>query len=524
VSASPDAIAAPEEEIRLDFRRVMVLFAVMLAMILELIDTSIVNVALPDMMGNLGATIDEIGWVITGYIVSNVIVIPMTSWLSNRFGRKRYITSSILLFTAASALCGISTTLPELVIFRVIQGLGGGALIATAQTVMVESFPPSRQGLGQGLFGVGAMLGPSLGPTLGGWITDNFSWPWVFYINVPLGLLAAALCVLYLENPPHQRVRRAMRVDYAGIALLVIGVGTLQTVFERGHRLDWFHSNVIVSLAITAAVAIALFIWRELTTDEPVVDLRVLRHRNLAVGCVLGVAMGIGLFGVIFLFPVYAQTLLGWTAWQTGMAVLPGSLATAVSMFIAGRFVWRTGPAPLYLVGAAIFTFALTGMMRWNHLSGWDDVIPAQIARGLAMGLMFVPLSTATLRMLPPADVPKAAGLYNLFRQLGGSFGIAVLATQLDHRSRVHGAYLAEHVHTLSPLAQARSESLAAMFESRGLEPQSAIDAAHQALSDLLALQSSALAFEDAYRLILIVVIVSLPLVLLLRRNAPGGA
>jgi len=526
VSAIAEARAgAPpaEAEFHLGFRRTMVLVAVMLAMILELIDTSIVNVALPDMMGNLGATIDEIGWVVTGYIVSNVIIIPMTSWLSGRFGRKRYTTSSILLFTAASALCGISTSLPELVTFRVFQGLGGGALLATAQTVMVESFPPSKQGLGQGLFGVGAMLGPSLGPTLGGWITDNFSWPWVFYINVPLGLTAAALCALYLENPPFEHIRRTKSVDYPGIALLVVGVGALQTVFERGHRLDWFDSNLITTLVCVASVSIALFIWRELTTEEPVVDLSVLRHRNLAIGCVLGVAMGVGLFGVIFLFPVFAQTLLGWTAWQTGMAVLPGSLATAVTMFIAGRLVWNTGPAPLYIGGAMVFTVALTSMMHWNTQSGWWDVVPTQVARGLAMGLMFVPLSTATLRMLPPADVPKAAGLYNLFRQLGGSFGIAVLGTMLDHRAKVHSAYLAESVTALSPLALQRESALQSMFQSRGLDAATALDAAHRAMGGTLQRQAMALAFNDAYRFILIAVLVSLPLVLLLRRGPPGG-
>ena len=519
-ASAQQAGVAGEEEFHLGFRRIMVLFAVMLAMILELIDTSIVNVALPDMMGNLGATIDEVGWVVTGYIISNVIVIPLTPWLSNRFGRRRYVTVSILIFVAASALCGISTSLLELVIFRVIQGLGGGALISTAQTVMVESFPPSKQGLGQGLFGVGAMLGPSLGPTLGGWITSNFSWPWVFYINVPLGLVAAALCALYLEDPPHQ-ARRAMKVDYVGLVLLIVGVGALQTVFERGHRLDWFESHLITTLTLTAALAIALFVWRELTTPEPMVDLHVLRHRSLAIGCVLGVAMGMGLFGVIFLFPVYSQTLLGWTAWQTGMAVLPGSLMTAVSMFVAGRIIWRTGPAPLYLAGGVVFVVALSGMMSWNHLSGWDDVMPAQLARGVAMGLMFVPLSTAALRMLPPQDVPKAAGLYNLFRQLGGSFGIAVLGTVLDYRTRIHGAYISEHVGTLSPWAAERSASLRALFESKGLDPASAVDAAEKTLSNLIALQARALAFEDAYRLILIVVVATAPLVLLLKRSNP---
>lgn len=522
--AEPAAPAAAE--VRLDFRRIMVLFAVMLAMILELIDTSIVNVALPDMMGNLGATIDEIGWVVTGYIISNVIVIPMTSWLSTRFGRQRHVTASILLFTAASALCGISSSLGELVLFRVLQGLGGGALISTAQAVMVESFPPSRQGIGQGLFGVGAMLGPSLGPTLGGWITDELSWPWVFFINVPLGLLAAGLCVAYLDDPPHQRGQRGLRVDYPGIALLVVGVGALQTLLERGHRLDWFHSSFILALAVVSVLAIVLFVWRELTTEQPVVDLRVLRHRNLAIGCVLGVAMGIGLFGVIFLFPVYSQTLLGWTAWQTGVAVLPASLATAVMMFISGRLVWRVGAAPLYIAGACVFVPSLLGMMHWNHLSGWGDVMLPQIGRGIAMGMMFVPLSTATLRMLPAADVPKAAGLYNLFRQLGGSFGIAVLGTLLDHRSRVHGAYLAEHVSALSPQALERTASLQALFEARGLDPASALDAVHRTLSGSLSLQSMALSFGDAYRFILCAVIASLPLAFFLpwgQRKPPGS-
>jgi MFS transporter, DHA2 family, multidrug resistance protein len=526
-AAETSAAAPVAEDFHLGFRKIMVLFAVMLAMILELIDTSIVNVALPDMMGNLGATIDEIGWVVTGYIISNVIVIPLTPWLSNRFGRRRYVTVSILIFVAASALCGISTSLLELVVFRVIQGLGGGALISTAQTVMVESFPPSKQGLGQGLFGVGAMLGPSLGPTLGGWITSNFSWPWVFYINVPLGLIAAAMCVLYMEDPPHQ-ARRAMKVDYIGLLLLIVGVGALQTVFERGHRLDWFESELITWLTLAAVVSIALFVWRELTTPEPMVDLHVLRHRSLAISSVLGVAMGMGLFGVIFLFPVYSQTLLGWTAWQTGMAVLPGSLMTAVSMFIAGRIIWRTGPAPLYLVGGVVFVVALSGMMSWNHLSGWDDVIPAQLARGVAMGLMFVPLSTAALRMLPPQEVPKAAGLYNLFRQLGGSFGIAVLGTMLDYRTRIHGSYISEHVSTLSPWAAERSANLQAMFAQRGLDAGTAADAAEKALSNLINLQARALAFEDAYRLILIVVVATAPLVLLLKRADPmpkaGGA
>jgi MFS transporter, DHA2 family, multidrug resistance protein len=521
VSTAVSASLVSEEDFRLDFATLMIVFAVMLATILEIIDTSIVNVALPDMMGNLGATVDEIGWVVTGYIISNVIVIPMTSWLSSRFGRKRYLTTSILIFTAASALCGTATSLGELVAFRVMQGLGGGALLATAQSVMIESFPPSRQGVGQAIFGVGAMIGPSLGPTLGGWITDNLSWPWVFFINVPLGLLAATLCALYLHDPPHLVGRRDMRVDYPGIALLVVGVGALQTVLERGHRLDWFESRFVLTLSIVAALAIVLFVVRELTAEEPVVDLRVLRHSCLSVGCALGVVMGVGLYGSIFLFPVYSQTLLGWTAWDSGMAILPSSIATAATMALVGRLVWRIGPRPIFATGMGIFLVALFGMMRWNHLSGWDDVILPQVGRGIAMGAMFVPLSTATLRSLPAPDVPKGAGLYNLFRQLGGSFGIAVLGTLLDQRARVHGAYLAEHVTALSPQVQQRVGALQGFFEGRGLGVSSALEAAHRALAGALHVQSTALAFEDAYRFVALVCIVSIPLIFFLGRSLP---
>jgi len=510
-----------EEDFRLDLPLLMTVFAVMLATLLEIIDTSIVNVALPEMMGNLGATVDEIGWVVTGYIVSNVIIIPMTNWLATRFGRKRYLTGSVLLFTAASVLCGQATSLEELVVFRIIQGLGGGALLATAQSVMIESFPPSKQGIGQAIFGVGAMIGPSLGPTLGGFIVDQSSWPWIFYINLPLGLLAAALCAIYLKDPPHLTGRRDLNVDVPGIALLVVGIASLQTVFERGHRLDWFESDLIVGLSVTAALALALFVWRELTTDEPVVDLRVLRYRSLWVGCTLGAVMGIGLYGSIFLFPVYSQTVLGWNAWNSGMAILPSSIATALTMMVVGRLVWRLGPRPIYLTGVGIFMVALVGMMGWTHQSGWNDLLWPQIGRGLAMGAMFVPLSTATLRTLPASEVQKGAGLYNLFRQLGGSFGIAILSTMIDQRGAVHRAAIGEHVTALSVATRMRLGALQSHFIDRGFDAATAYQAAVRTLSDIVHQQAAALAFEDAYAFIFAASLLALPLAFLIRGGVP---
>lgn len=525
MSASTDALAPPAPPVRLPLRTWLMIVGVMLAVVLEILDTSIVNVALPTMMGNLGATVDEVSWVVTSYIIANVVVIPMTSWLAARFGRRRYFVASILLFTGASFLCGAARSLPTLVAFRVLQGLGGGALLSLSQSILVETFPPERQGTGQAIFGMGAMLGPSLGPTLGGWITDRWSWPWIFYVNVPLGIAAALICFRTLPAPRvAPRGGAGAGVDWTGIALLVVGVAALQTLLERGNRLDWFASDWIVALAAIAAVALVLFVVHELRTEHPIVDLRVFRHRALGVGCAWGAAMGVGLYGSVFLFPLFTQQLLRWNSWQSGVAILPSSLATALTMPIAGRLVWRLGPAPLLGVGLAVFVPALWGMSHWTLQSGYWDLFWPQVGRGVAMGLMFVPLSTATLRALPPADVLQGAGLYNLFRQLGGSMGIAVLATLVDHRSVLHHARLAENVTPFSEAARARLDALAAGLAARGLDPESAASAAYAALDRIVAAQASLLAFRDCYLVILALFLVLAPLVPLLRRPPVAGA
>ncbi len=526
MSASPSTEAAwgegGEAEFRFDLHRILIIVSVMMAVLLEIIDTSIVNVALPSMMGNLGATLDEADWVITGYIVSNVVVIPMTGWLSARFGRKRYFVSSILLFTAASLLCGLSTSINELVMWRVVQGLGGGALLATAQSILVETFPASRQGQAQAIFGVGAMLGPSLGPTLGGWLTDAYSWHWIFLVNVPLGIAAAALCATELQDPDYLRGQRTARVDWLGLALLVVGIGALQTMLERGNKDDWFASPLIVTLAVVAVLGLAGLVVRELTTDHPIVDLRVLRHRPLAVGCALGALMGIGLYGSVFLFPVFTQELLGWTAWNSGLAILPSSAATAVMMLFVGRGVWTIGPRPIFVFGMAVMVVALVGMSDWTLEAGWDQIWLPQVLRGVAMGAMFVPLSTATLRALPPHEVPKGAGLYNLFRQLGGSIGIALLATLLDHRGDVHRAQLAAHVGVYDPVSAERLRGMAAGLVQRGLDPHGAQQAAAALLERLLEAKAAALAFQDAYLVLAVLFAALLPLGFAVARHAPG--
>jgi DHA2 family multidrug resistance protein len=519
---SATADLAREEGYRLDLRRLLIVVSVMLAVLLEIIDTSIVNVALPSMMGNLGATLDEIDWVITGYIVSNVIVIPMTGWLAGRFGRKRYFTTSILIFTLASLFCGLSSSVTELVAWRIVQGLGGGALLATSQAILIESFPPSKQGVGQAIFGVGAMIGPSLGPTLGGWLTDNYSWHWIFLINVPLGLAAAALCAANLSDPEHLRGGRSGRVDWPGIALLVVGIGSLQTLLERGNREDWFASPLIVALAATAAASLAALVWHELRSEHPIVDLRVLRRRSLATGCALGALMGVGLYGSIFLFPVYTQSLLGWTAWNSGLAILPSSIATAVVMAFVGRLIWNIGPRPILGFGMCVMIAALLGMHGWSLESGWNQLLTPQILRGVAMGAMFVPLSTATLRSLPAPEVHKGAGLYNLFRQLGGSFGIAILTTVLDHRAELHRTGLAVHVGPLDAPTAGALDTLGRALAARGLDPQTAHAAAAGFVERLLDAHASMAAFQDAYLGMAILFAAMLPLAFGVARHAPG--
>jgi DHA2 family multidrug resistance protein len=511
-----------DEDWQLDLGTLLIVLSVMLAVMLEIIDTSIVNVALPSMMGSLGATLDEIDWVITGYIVSNVIIIPMTGWLAARFGRKRYFVTSILIFTAASLLCGTSTSATELVLWRIVQGMGGGALVATSQAVLVETFPPSKQGVGQAIFGFGAMIGPSLGPTLGGWITDNYSWHWIFFINVPLGLGAAMLCATYLEEPAYLANRRPSRIDWPGITFLVVGVGCLQTLLERGHKDDWFQSPFIMALAVAAGVSIVALVIRELTTEHPIVDLRVLRRRPLAVGCCLAVLMGVGLYGTVFLFPVFTQSLLDWNAWNSGLAILPSTAATAVVMLYAGRLVWRIGPRPLLWTGMVLMIFALSLMSRWNLQTGWDQILIPQILRGTATGMMFVPLATATLRALPTEEVPAGAGLYNLCRQLGGSFGIAALTTVLDQRGEIHRTNIAGYVGPLTQTVAHQLDALTGGFVQRGFDVGTARNLAAASIDQMVSAHASMMAFQDAYVVIASLFAIAIPVVFLVARHAPG--
>jgi len=518
IAAWPPAIADADP-----YRnRYLIAIAVTLASVLELIDTSIVNVALPDMMGNLGATLDEIAWVSTGYIIANVIVIPMSGWLSAYFGRRKYLAGSIMLFVVASFLCGAAHSLVELVAFRIVQGVGGGALLSTAQATLFEAFPPEDVGIGQAIFGVGVMVGPTIGPTLGGWIVDNYQWPWIFYINVPLGILAAILVLTYVRNASHQE--RSRTVDVAGIALLAVCIGSLQWMLERGERNDWFDSRFIVTLLAVSIVSGVLLVWRELTAKEPVIDFRVLRSRQLTAGVLIAAMLGLALYGSVFVLPIFLQQLHGMTAWQTGKIILPGALASAVTMGFVGRNAGRLDARITVTGGSLLFLLSMWMLSRLTLDAGAGDMFWPLIWRGTGLGLIFVPLTNATMADLETERLAQGTGMFNLTRQLGGSLGIAVMATLLGRFAAQHRAALVAHLASGDAGSVAR---LAALTQGMVAKGASLIVAKQQALALLDAqvmAQANVLAFSRIYLLSGLLLCTALPLLFLFKTGKGRGS
>ncbi len=505
--------------------RYLIALTVTLASVMELLDTSIVNVAIPHMMGNLGATLDQIAWVSTGYIVANVIVLPITGWLSAYFGRRRYFAGSIALFTVASFFCGNAHSLGQLVAWRIVQGLGGGALLSTAQAVLYEVFPPSEYGVAMAIFGMGVMVGPTLGPTLGGWITDTYSWPWIFYINIPFGMIALLLTLTYLRDS--RFAQKVGRVDALGLLLLAAGVGTLQTMLERGESLDWFASREIVMYGLVSAASLTWFILHELRTDHPVVDLRILKSVQFSAGLAFGGALGLCLYATVFVLPVYLQTVLGFTANQTGMVILPGALASAVTMAVTSRARGRMDGRILVVAGVAIFMVAMWQMSCFTTLSGQSDFVWPLVLRGVGLGLVFVPLTNLSLADLPMEKIPNGTGLFNLMRQLGGSIGIALSATFFTRLEIQNRAVLTENVTRFSDVAMARLSALTSAMVARGAAPGAAEAQALALMNAQVTRQAMMLSFEKLFIMFGWSFALAIPLLLVMRKGrgfVGGGA
>lgn len=507
----------PEE--RVYRHRYIIAAAVSLAAMMQVIDTSIVNVAIPHMMGNLGATVEEISWVSTGYIIAAAIVIPLTGWLAGFFGRKRYFIGSIVLFTIASFLCGTSSSLGELVLWRIVQGIGGGALISTSQAILWESFPREEVGTGMAFFGMGVMVGPTLGPTLGGWLTDNYSWPWIFFINVPVGILAVTMIGAYVHDHPEQV--RSRRIDGVGIGLLIVAVGAVQLMLERGERLDWFASDLVTALAVVSVVSAVLLVWHELHTEHPAIDLRLLKQAQFSAGSAMGIVLGAGLFGSVFILPIFLQGMLHMTAWQTGLIILPGAIASAVSMAVVGRLTAVVDNRLLIVIGSLFFGIGMWQLSTITAETGTTDLFWPLIWRGAGLGLIFVPLTNLTLLQIAPRDLSQATGLNNFFRQLGGSFSIAAMASLLTHWVLEEHAILSAQVSAYSPLALQSVGEIQEGMMARGVNAFTAHRAALGAIDGRIFLQANVLAFERIFLLSGVLLIGALPLLLLFRQGKP---
>ncbi len=476
----------------------LITVTVMLGMIMAIIDSTIVNVALNTIGGNLGATVDEVAWVATGYILASVVVMPLNGWLTALLGRKTFYAISLAVFTIASFLCGIASSIWVLVAYRVIQGIGGGALQPTAQAILFETYPPEKRGAAMAIFGLGAMVGPAVGPTLGGYIIDNANWPLIFYINIPIGIIAFLLTLAVIPNPKFLAKPKG-GIDWTALGLLTAGLASLQYVLERGERDDWFQSSTIQLLTAVAVISLTVFIVKSLRDKYPIVDLYVFKFRSFSIGSILGVIMGFGLFGTALILPLFFQSILNFTAFDTGMALLPGAISTAVSMLIIGRIFNRVDARWSIVFGMLLFAWSTWLLGGLTVQAGYWDVFWPRLIQGFGLGFLFVPLTTVSLNDVPIHELAGATGIYTLLRQLGGSFGIAILTTLLVHQSAVAWNVLASGV-----------------TSTHGYSVGT--------LTQLVAQQSSMIAYNYLFRLCAIVFVLTTPLVFFIRvRKKPIG-
>ncbi len=491
--------------------------AVMLPTFMEVLDTSIANVALPHIAGTLSASTDEATWVLTSYLVANAIVLPATGWLSSFFGRKRFLIACIAIFTTASVMCGMATSLPMLIFARVVQGAGGGALQPIAQAIMLESFPPARRGAAMAMYGLGVVVAPIIGPTLGGWITDQYSWRWNFYINVPVGIVAILMIQSFIHDPHYIAKARRRTIDYLGFGLMAVWLGTLQVLLDKGQQEDWFASKWIFWAAVISGAAMVGFIVREMRAREPIVDLRVLLNRNFALGTAMIFLVGIVLYATIALLPLYLQTLMGYPATQAGMAISPRGLGSFVAMFVVGAIVGRLDNRWLLAFGFALLAGSVWVFGGMTLDIAISSIVWPNVASGFALGFIFVPLTNLAMGKLANEQVGNASGIYNLMRNLGGSVGIAWVTTMLARDSQRVQAALSENLSAYNPIFMMRFNELIA-----SLSPRVGAAAAHEKAYGLfyaqLQRQAASQAYINDFRMLALICALCIPLAFLFKR------
>ncbi len=501
----------------------IVAIAVMLGTFMEVLDTTVVNVSLQHIAGSLSVTPDEATWVLTSYLVSNAIVLPLTGWLAGRFGRRRILLTSVAGFTFFSFLCGIAPNLPALIIFRIFQGATGGGLQPLSQAIMMEAFPPEQRGKAMAFWALGIVVAPMLGPVLGGWITDSYSWRWLFYINMPIGVAAVIMALLFIHDPPYIK-QSGKRVDYWGIGLLALGIGALQIMLDKGQEEDWFGSHFIVVLMIIAVVGLLLFVVRELMTRDPVVHLSVFKRGTYSTGVFLMTVLGFVLYGSTVLLPLWLQTLMGYSALKAGMALLPRGLGSFLFMPIVGILMSKIEPRKLLATGLVVSAYSLYLLSKLNLNAGYWDIFWPQLLQGTSLGLLFVPLTTITNGPIPKEEMGNATSLFNLMRNIGASIGIASVTTLVSRHTQEHSNDLSQHISNSSPAAVQMFQSVRNAMMAQGADLATATRQAYAALSGMVQRQAAMLSYLDAFFLLAVLFVLCLPLIFLMKKPKQVGS
>jgi DHA2 family multidrug resistance protein len=498
--------------------------AVTLATFMEVLDTSIANVALPHIAGSLSAGTDESTWVLTSYLVSNAIVLPLSGWLSSIIGRKRFYMGCVALFTVSSFLCGLAPNLSMLILFRVLQGAGGGGLQPSEQAILADTFPPAKRGMAFAVYGIAVVTAPALGPTLGGWITDNYTWRWIFFINIPVGILSLTLTSRLITDPPHLKRRKLSetRIDYIGLGMIALGLGTLQVVLDKGQRDDWFDSHFILVLSLISAASLLFVIWWEWRNKDPIVDLHLFKDRTFALSGMLMFMLGFALLGSTLLLPLFAQTLLGYTAETAGMALTPGGLLIMAILPFVGFLLSKYDARKLIAFGLVVLSMALFHMTSFDLNIDFRSVVLARMFQAAGIAFLFVPINTAAYAFLPREKNNAASGLMNLARNIGGSVGISVVTTVLDRRSQYHQARLAGHLSAANPALQRTLQGTTAALQARGFSPADAAHKAYGLTQAMLYRQASMLAYIDNFWFLGVAILVMVPLVFLMKKPPVG--
>ena len=503
----------------------IIAITVTLATFMEVLDTSIANVSLPHIAGSLSAGVDESTWVLTSYLVSNAIVLPLSGWLSSIMGRKNFYMSCVALFTVSSFLCGLAPNLGTLIFFRVLQGAGGGGLQPSEQAILADTFPPAKRGMAFAVYGVAVVTAPAIGPTLGGWITDNFTWRWIFFINIPVGILSILLTSRLIEDPPYLKRRKLSEthIDYIGLSLIALGLGTLQVVLDKGQRDDWFSSHFILTLSIIAAAALLFAIYWEWTQDDPVVDLHLFRDRTFGISNLLMFMLGFALLGSTLLLPLFMQTLLGYTAEQSGLALMPGGFTIMLLLPLVGFLLSKYSPRWLLVFGLSMLSLSLFHMTSFDLQINFRTVTLARVLQAAGMAFLFVPINTAAYAFLPRDKNNAASGLMNLARNIGGSVGISFVTTMLDRGTQTHLNYLSHNLNPSNPAFRSMLQGARRTMQSHGASQAFAMKQAYSLINGTVQRQATMLSYIDNFWILGVSILALIPLVFLVKKGRPGA-